>query len=288
MSKEFLWVEKYRPNKVDDCILPDTIKEVFKGFVNQGELPNLLLSGTAGVGKTTITAFIIQVLADMGRQVLAIDADPSPHLGMALGFPQADKIRPIVEMRELIQERSERCGSFYRLNPKVSDLPERFMVEKGNIKLMVLGAIQQGGAGCACADNAVLKALLNTLLLSPNEDIVLDMEAGVEHLGRGTIASVDHLLIIVQPYRGSLETAAKIQALGRDLEIDHLEIVANQVQGPEDLDYIEKYLGERPIGIFPHSDEVREAERLGIAIYDNSSDLRKSAQDLLALLEQTK
>ncbi|NIA09826.1 MAG: AAA family ATPase [Nitrospiraceae bacterium] len=246
----------------------------------------IAVSGKGGVGKTTIIAFLIQALADRGRQVLAVDADPSPHLAMALGFPQADKIRPIVEMRELIQERSERCGSFYRLNPKVSDLPGRFMVQKKNIKLMVLGAIQQGGAGCACADNAVLKALLNTLLLSPNEDIVLDMEAGVEHLGRGTIASVDHLLIVIQPYRGSLETAAKIQALGKDLKIDHLEIVANQVQGPEDLNYIEKYLGEKAIGVFPLSNEVRDAERSGIPIYDSSPDLRKSAQDLLAVLEQ--
>ncbi len=246
------------------------------------------VSGKGGVGKTTIAAFLIKVLADRGRQVLAIDADPSPHLAMALGFQQAERIRPIVEMRDLIQERSERCGSFYRLNPKVSDLPGRFMVQKGNIKLMVLGAIQQGGAGCACADNAVLRALLNTLLLSPNEDIVLDMEAGVEHLGRGTIASVDHLLIVIQPYRGSLETAAKIQTLGRDLKIDHLEIVANQVQGPKDLDYIEGYLGERPIGVFFASDEVREAERSGMPVYDSSPGLRSSAQDLLSLLEQTK
>ena len=248
----------------------------------------IAVSGKGGVGKTTITAFLIQVLADKGRQVLAIDADPSPHLARALGFPEAKKIRPIVEMRDLIQERSERSGSFYRLNPKVSDLPGRFMVQKGNIKLMVLGAIQQGGAGCACAENAVLRALLNTLLLSPNEDIVLDMEAGVEHLGRGTIASVDHLLIVIQPYRGSLETANKIQTLGRDLKIDHLEVIANQVQGHRDLDYIEEYLKVKPIGIFFASDEVREAERAGMPIYDSSSSLRKSAQELLAVLEQTK
>jgi len=248
----------------------------------------IAVSGKGGAGKTTIAAFLIQALADRDRQVLAIDADPSPHLARALDFPQAEEIRPIAEMRDLIQERSERDGPFYRLNPKVSDLPERFMRQKGNIKLMVLGAIQQGGAGCACADNAVLRTLLNILLLSPNEDIVIDMEAGVEHLGRGTIASVDHLLIVIQPYRGSLETASKILALGKDLKINHLGIVANQVHGLEDLNYIQDYSGVKPIGVFPDSDEVREAERTGAPIYNADSTFGKSARDFLNILERMK
>ena len=248
----------------------------------------IAVSGKGGAGKTTIAAFLIQALADRDRQVLAIDADPSPHLARALDFPKAEEIRPIAEMRDLIQERSERDGPFYRLNPKVSDLPERFMRQKGNIKLMVLGAIQQGGAGCACADNAVLRTLLNILLLSPNEDIVIDMEAGVEHLGRGTIASVDHLLIVIQPYRGSLETASKILALGKDLKINHLGIVANQVHGLEDLNYIQDYSGVKPIGVFPDSDEVREAERTGAPIYNADSAFGKSARDLLNILERMK
>jgi len=248
----------------------------------------IAVSGKGGVGKTTISAFLVQTLADRGRQVLAIDSDPSPHLAKALDFPQAEDIRPIAEMRELIQERSERDGPFYRLNPRVSDIPERFMRQKGNIKLMVLGAIQQGGAGCACADNAVLRTLLNTLLLSKDEDIVIDMEAGVEHLGRGTIASVDHLLVVIQPYRGSLETASKILAMGKDLKMNHLEIVANQVHGQEDLDYIQENLGVKPIGVFFTSDEVREAERAGAPIYDAGSTFRKSSEDLLDRLEQMK
>ena len=152
---------------------------------------------------------------------------------------------------------------------------------------MVLEAIQQGGAGCACAENAVLRTLLNTLLLSKDEDIVVDTEAGVEHLGRGTIASVDHLLVVIQPYRGSLETASKILALGEDLKINHLEIVANQVHGQEDLNYIQENLGVKPIGVFFISDEVREAERAGAPIYKAGSTFGKSAQDLLDILEQT-
>ncbi|MEA1867822.1 MAG: AAA family ATPase [Thermodesulfobacteriota bacterium] len=246
----------------------------------------IAVSGKGGVGKTTISAFLVQALADRGRQVLAIDSDPSPHLARALDFPQAEDIRPIAEMQKLIQERSERDGPFYRLNPRINDLPERFMRQKGNIKLMVLGAIQQGGAGCACAENAVLRTLLNTLLLSKDEDIVVDMEAGVEHLGRGTIASVDHLLVVIQPYRGSLETASKILALGKDLKMNHLEIVVNQVHGQEDLNYIEENLDIKPIGVFFASDEVREAERAGAPIYEAGSTFGKSAEDLLDILEQ--
>ena len=248
----------------------------------------IAISGKGGVGKTTISTFLVQALADRGRQVLAIDSDPSPHLARGLDFPQAEDICPIAEMRELIQERSERDGPFYRLNPRVSDIPERFMRQKGNIKLMVLGAIQQGGAGCACAENAVLRTLLNTLLLSKDEDIVIDMEAGVEHLGRGTIASVDHLLVVIQPYRGSLETASKILAMGKDLKMNHLEIVANQIRGQEDLNYIQENLGVKPIGVFLASDEVREAERSGAPIYEAGSIFGKSAEDLLDILEQMK
>ena len=246
----------------------------------------IAVSGKGGVGKTTVAAFLVKALGDRGRRVLAIDADPSPHLAMALDFPRAEEICPIAEMQGLIQERSERDGPFYRLNPRVNDLPERFIREKGNIKLMVLGAIQQGGAGCACAENAVLRTLLNTLLLSRDEDMVIDMEAGVEHLGRGTVASVDCLLVVIQPYRGSLETANKILALGRDLKMKHLKIVANQVHGREDLDYIQENLGVKPIGVFFTSEGIREAERSGLPIYEADHTFGKSAGDLLTVLEQ--
>ncbi|HID98062.1 MAG TPA: adenylyl-sulfate kinase [Thermodesulfobacteriaceae bacterium] len=244
----------------------------------------IAVSGKGGVGKSTITALIIQVLKEKGRKVLAIDADPSPHLARLLGFPEADEIRPIAEMTELLQERSQRNGPFYKLNPGVDDLPEKFMRRRDGINLMVVGSIQQGGAGCACADNAVLRSLLNALLLSPDEDIVLDMEAGVEHLGRGTIASVDHLLVVVQPYRGSLETARKIQRLAGDLGLSHLDLVANQVHGQEDIDYIVENLGMEPVGIFPVSPKVKKAERKGIPVGDVSGDLREAARNMLTAL----
>ncbi len=246
----------------------------------------IAISGKGGVGKTTISAFLVKALEEMGRKVLAIDADPSPHLARVLGFKNASNIRPIAEMQELLQERSERNGPFYKLNPKVDDLPEKFMQQKGNVRLMVVGAIQQGGAGCACADNAVLKSLLNMLLLSQDEDIVLDMEAGVEHLGRGTISSVDHLLVVVQPYKGSLETAKKIEKLAKDLGLNHLEFVANNVEDESDIDFIVSELGRRPIGIFWSSKDVRKAERVSLPLYDACPQCMKAAKDLLKQLEQ--
>ncbi len=252
------------------------------------KIMKIAVCGKGGVGKTTISAFLIRALEKMGRKILAIDSDPSPHLARVLGFPGADQIVPIAEMKDLLQERSEKNGPFYRLNPRVDDLPEKFMRQEGAVKLMVLGAIQEGGAGCACADNAVLRTLLNILLLSPDEDVVIDMEAGVEHLGRGTVASVDHLLVVVQPYRGSIETAARIRKLANDLGINHLNFVANNVEDEEDLRFIEKGLGLKVAGSFSVSGEIRKAERKGLPISDHCPSGLNAALELLTSLEQNK
>ncbi len=244
------------------------------------------ICGKGGVGKSTISAFLINCLATQGRKVLAIDADPSPHLARLLGFRPEQVPEPIAEMTELLQERAGRDGPFYNMNPKVSDLPEKFLVRQGNISLMVLGAIQQGGAGCACAENAVLRNLLNTLLLAPDEDVILDMEAGVEHLGRGTIAATDHILVVVQPYRGSIETAAKIKGLAADLGIRSLHIVANNVQGQDDVEFIEQETGMRPIVAFHTSDQVRLAERKAQPLTEIQGEFSHTAAELVRRLEE--
>ncbi len=245
----------------------------------------IAICGKGGVGKSTICAFVIKALEKRGHKVLAIDADPSPHLARLLAFSEADKITPIAEMKDLLMERSQRQGAFYSLNPKVEDLPEKFMLTKGNIKLMVLGAIQQGGAGCACAENTVLRTLLNILLLSPEEDIVVDTEAGVEHLGRGTIVSVDHLLVVVQPYRGSLETAKKIKNLAQDLRLRHLYFVANNIRDKEDLVFIQEGLSTKVIGTFPWSRQVMVAERQESSICESSPEMLIAAERLVTRLE---
>lgn len=243
------------------------------------------VTGKGGVGKTTVSGFIIDALRRRGRRVLAIDSDPSPHLARVLGFPNADEIVPIAEMTQLLQERSQRNGPFYNINPRVDDLPSRFMQERDNIRLMVLGAVNKGGGGCACAENTVLRNLLNLLILSPDEDIVLDMEAGVEHLGRGTIQGVDHLLVVVQPYLGSLETARKIERLAADLGISAPLLVANNVAEPEDLTFIEEELGRRPVAAFPADRQVARAERRADPVFLASQEMREVADGLVELLE---
>lgn len=244
----------------------------------------IAISGKGGVGKTTVTAFIIEALLQKGRKVLAVDADPSPHLARILGFG-SETITPIAKMRELLDERSERNGPFYRLNPRIEDIPERFMLKNGALSLMVLGAINQAGAGCACSDNVVLKAILSRLLLSPEEDVVLDMEAGVEHLGRGTIASVDFLVVVVQPYRGSIETAQQILELASGLGIKNLYVVANNISSDDDLDFIAKELNKKPVIGFSASNDVKQAERMGSLPGKADENLLISAKTLIETLE---
>ena len=224
----------------------------------------IAISGKGGVGKSTVCALMCEAFVEAGKNVLAIDSDPSPHLGRLLGFDTAE-LRPIAEMSELLMERSERNGLFYNLNPRVDDLPEKFMLKRGAaLRLMVLGAVQKGGAGCACAENAVLRNLLSILLLSPDDIIIMDMEAGVEHLGRATIQGIDHLLIVIQPYRGSIDTAIKIVRMAKEIGIRHISAIANGIKdkdSQEDISYIQRGSGLDILCSLPESDAIRRAER---------------------------
>jgi CO dehydrogenase maturation factor len=222
----------------------------------------IAISGKGGVGKTTIMALLACRLSET-REVLVIDADPSPHMAQTLGFENIETIQPIADMKTMLIERSAKTeGSpFYNINPQINDLPERFMLSKGNLKLMVLGAIQTADKGCACPESTVLKRLLTKLLLSGSQVILLDMEAGVEHLGRGTIAGVDHLLIVVNPSRSSIRTAEKIQRLAKEAGIPKMSFVGNLVNDEDDAAFLKEHLPEAPIANFPNAQEIRQAER---------------------------
>ena len=228
----------------------------------------IAISGKGGVGKTTLSALLVEHLASSGKRVLAIDSDPSPHLARALAFPGGEELRPISEMEELLLERSGRQGPYYNLNPRVDDLPERFMLRRGPVSLMVLGAVRRGGGGCACAENTVLRNLLNHLVLRADEDVVLDMEAGVEHLGRGTVQAVDHLLVVVRPQLGSIETGRQIRRLAADLGIRSLFTVVNGSGGPEDLEFARRELDLPVLGALPESRELAVAEREGRRLWE--------------------
>lgn len=243
----------------------------------------IAISGKGGVGKTTILALLADQLKKNGRKVLVIDADPSPHLAQALGFDNVAQVTPIAEMKDLLIERSGKTpGSpFYQINPRVDDLLERFMIEKDGIRLMVLGAIQSADKGCACPENTVLRRLLTKMLLAPSQVVLLDMEAGVEHLGRGTIAGVDHLLVVVIPARSSIRTAMRIKELARQAGIPGISFIGNLVNDQEDRSLLTASLDEAPAVFFPDLPAVRKAERDGRPLTDASRHAEKICQELL-------
>ena len=228
----------------------------------------IAISGKGGVGKTTIMALLAQELKKNGNDVLVIDADPSPHMAETLGVKKPEEIRPIADMTKLLVERSGKTeGSpMYNMNPEVNDLLVDFMLEHDGMKLMILGAIQTGDKGCACPESNVLRRMLTKLLLSEDQVVLLDMEAGVEHLGRGTIAGIDHLLIVVIPSKSSIRTALKVKKLAEDVKIPEISFVGNLVTDEEDKIFLEEGLGTPPIAFFPNSQAIRKAERQEIPI----------------------
>jgi len=246
----------------------------------------IAISGKGGVGKTTIMTMLAYQFKKSGRDVLVIDADPSPHMAQSLGITDTSKITPIAEMRDLLAERSGKVeGSpFYNINPQVDDLLSRFIIEKDGIKLMVLGAIQTAESGCACAENTVLKRLLTKLLLSPTEVVLLDMEAGVEHLGRGTIVGVDHLLIVVIPSKSGVRTAQKIKKLAVEARIKNISFIGNLVADQDDIDFLTQELGEAPIAFFPDSTVIRKTERAGRPLISAAPEVEDACQQVIARL----
>ncbi|MFO7760321.1 MAG: P-loop NTPase [Thermodesulfobacteriota bacterium] len=246
----------------------------------------IAISGKGGVGKTTITAILATELKKQ-KKVLVIDVDPSPHMARTLGIENPEKITPIAEMTTLLAERSGKVeGSpMYNLNPQISDLPEKFMLEKDGVKLMVLGAIQTAQGGCACPENTVLKRLLTKLLLNPSETVLLDMEAGVEHLGRGTVAGVDVLLIVVTPSKSSIRTAEKIRKMALDSGILRIYFIGNMVEDQEDISFLNEGLSVEMLGFFPASKAIRKAERSGRAIIEEESEEeQKAAREIITCL----
>jgi CO dehydrogenase maturation factor len=256
----------------------------------------IAISGKGGVGKTTLAALLAQVYADAGRNVLAVDADPSPCLAGALGFPSElqAQLSPISEMDELIYERTGAkpgtTGGFFTLNPRVDDIPERFSVEYRQVRLLEMGSVDSGGAGCICPESAMLKTLFTHLLFRKDDVLILDMYAGVEHLGRATVDFVDAMLIVVEPTRRSLGTAAQIKQLAEDIGLSRLWLVGNKVRDEAEAAFL---LSETPgipvMGTLPADMGVQEADRLGIPVYDHVPSLRLAADKIAIAVEaQTK
>ncbi len=228
----------------------------------------LAVTGKGGVGKTTVTALIARKLAESHRQVVAIDADPNTTLAACLGHPHPETIRPLVELKELIEERTGvkpgSIGGMFRLNPFVADIPAQYAVEVAGVRVLVAGGIKPGGSGCYCPENALIRALVSHLLLEPDVALIIDMEAGIEHLSRGTIGSVDHGLIVVEPSRASVETAHRIRRMAAEIGLKRVLAVGNKVRSGDDERFLSAALGDIPLaGFIPFDPRLGEAERAG-------------------------
>jgi len=240
----------------------------------------IAISGKGGVGKTTISGILARVIARKGCDVLAIDADPSMNLASALGIKNPPK--PLTDFKELIDERAGGPAGIFKLNPKVDDIADRFgVIGPDNVKLLVLGTVDRGGSGCMCPASSFLKALLRHVILKLNSAVILDMEAGVEHLGRGTTKGIDIMLIVVEPGAGSIETAKRITELARQIDIRTFGAIINKagIEVKAVSDRLDEY-GIPVIGVIPYDTALIQADMESIAPIDRGGAAIKAINDI--------
>jgi CO dehydrogenase maturation factor len=233
-------------------------------------------TGKGGVGKTTIAALMAHYFNKDGYRVLAVDADPVAHLAIALGIPpdHSARIIPISEQRRLIRERTgadpRQFGQLFKLNPTVNDIPDKFCVEFRGIKLLVMGAVQKGGSGCACPENVLLRSLLSEVILQRQEVVMVDMEAGIEHLGRATCRSIDKMLIVVEPSLRSVGVGKNILALAEDIGLESFGIIGNKIQNPSQEEWLRAQFPVRPIlGMISYREILRDSDFLPQPLIDS-------------------
>ena len=235
----------------------------------------LAISGKGGVGKSTVSALLSLLLARQGKRVLALDCDPDANLAGALGMSEDEQseIVPISEQAALIEERTgakvKRYGQMFKLNPEVSDIADSYALKHNGVDLLVLGAVDTGGGGCGCPEGVLIRALVTDLVLYKDETLIMDMEAGVEHLGRATSRGVDAMLIVVEPGQNSIDCARRVIRMSKQIGIKDIRFIANKVNDAEDEAFIRSALeGYEIIEVLPYSHEIRKADRMGQSIVD--------------------
>ena len=233
------------------------------------------ITGKGGVGKTTLSSTLARLYADEGRTVLAADVDPDANLGLALGLSQeeVDAIIPISKMRDLAKERTGASddNKFYKLNPYVADIPEKFAKSINGVKLLVMGTVDLGGSGCVCPEHVMLKSILSALTYRKNDVVIMDMEADLEHLGRGTAANMDQFIVVIEPGARSVQTYHNVKRLAKDLGVKRVRVVANKVRDEKDEQFVRNNIPEEDLlGMIHYNLEVMDADRNGQSPYDYS------------------
>ena len=251
----------------------------------------LAITGKGGVGKTTLSSTLARLYADEGRTVLAADVDPDANLGLALGLSQeeVDAITPISKLKGLAEERTGATGSgkFYKLNPYVADIPDTYSKDINGVKLLVMGTVDVGGSGCVCPEHVMLKSILSALTYRKNDVVIMDMEAGLEHLGRGTAANMDQFIVVIEPGARSVQTYHNVKRLAKDLGVARVRVVANKVRDEQDEQFVKNAIpAEDLLGMIHYNTEVIDADRQGKSPYDFSPTVIQEIRKIKAILDQ--
>ena len=252
----------------------------------------LAITGKGGVGKTTLASTLARLYAAEGRTVLAADVDPDANLGLALGLSEEEvnAIVPVSKMKELAKERTgaNDSNTFYKLNPQVSDLPDKLAKDVNGVKLLVMGTVETGGGGCVCPEHVMLKSILSALVFRKDDVVIMDMEAGLEHLGRGTAGCMDRFIVVIEPGARSVQTYEKVKQLAADLGITRVDVVANKIRDDSDREFVRARIPEENLlGFISYDPEVIDADRRGLSPYDVSPKAVEEIRAIKARIDET-
>lgn len=252
----------------------------------------IAITGKGGVGKTTLAGLLARLYASEGKKVLAVDADPDANLASALGIRPEDAARalPLAEQSDMIEERTGSRpgapGGMFRLNPKVDDIPDAYGITHEGVRLLVMGKSKEAAAGCYCPEHVLLRRLISHLILRHDEVVILDMEAGIEHLTRGTASGVNAFIVVVEPGQRSLQTARHVENLARGLGIKDVYVVGNKIKQDSDRAFIVSRLaGMQVLGFMSYSEDTIKADLDGRSPFDASPGAVAEARAIKAGLD---